>query len=261
MKSLDIQSLAVISSEIIFVEENYFSQSDQQIAKALGCRLGHVFFLKKLLGLIKVQVKKEHVQVEREEYVLANWQTQSDEEMAKHLSCHSYLVAVLRLRHGLKRPKVNSKNPQLSLLLKEDLERMVFREGKTFVQIGKDYNVSKEWIRQIAKSYGIRIRQPQEWHSNKQVLQQGIEKAGSIKNFIKEHGVSETKVYYWIKKFKLHCRSFRRKPEIANLNCTFCRKEFTRPKRLLRNKQQKVFFCNKICQGKWLSKYRWQKKP
>lgn len=244
MKSIDIQSFEVLISEILFVARNFSSQNNKQIAKELGCRPGHVSFLRKII----IQLMREKVKIERKtlkgKYVLANWQAQSDEEMAKHLHLRSSSILKLRLKLGLKRPTGKLMNPKLRLILKEDLERMIFKENKSFAQIGKDSGVSRERIRQIAKGYGIKIRQPEEWQLNKEVLQQGLEEAGSVKEFAHKCNVPETSVRFQIRKFNLH---FRQGTKTVKLICAFCGRDFDRPARLLRYKQQKNFFCSRTC--------------
>lgn len=226
MERYFIWSLEEIFQELIFIQENNFSLTRVEIAEALNCSNRHVTFLRNLLWQINNKAVREQVQMEK----------------YRQKQQLSYL----------------GQKPRSLRIPEDDLQRLLVQEKKTLKQIGLQYGVSKERVRQIAEAYGIdNKRKPPEWALNADVLKIGLEKAGNLSSFSSLYGVKLSEVKYWANRYNIDYRHIAYQSVRVILRCSSCGQLFERRKKtVLRIKDQKNFFCSKICQGKCLGRFK-----
>jgi len=127
--------------------------------------------------------------------------------------------------------------------------------GKTYGEIARENGVSRQRIQQILSPVKV-VREfiIQKYHGNCAKCGQAVGTRGHI------HHRALIENYQDINNLELLCTSCHIKshnpPNGIYKTCTFCNKKFTgqsMPVRERRN-QSGLFFCSKICQGKWIGR-------
>lgn len=156
------------------------------------------------------------------------------------------------------------RSPEFEQYLRDGL----LHRGLTLSDIASEYGVSKQRMHQIARRFGISVSDqrdpiwllyyhirhqrkngPKELIITPKWLKTQLQRK-TFKQLAEELGISVNILKEIFKKLGIYPDL---PPKIVKVACTFCGRVFNRL--VNRTRQgQKFFFCNKICQGKWLAR-------
>lgn len=248
-----------------YINDNWQEKTDQEIAKFLKIDIDIVMYLRRALGFRKRGQRCMKWTESEIKYLKVNWQKKTDQEIAQKLNRSVDAVKLKRSKFGLKRIYQTSYTWDTKIWSKAKFTKALNEDGYIPADIARELNLSRERVRQIIEKYKIKVKPSPKWYANrykcpkladKQYLVSLLKKnKGNVSKVQNKLHVPKHKLMIVLKHYKIKYKSFKEKKEIIKLKCTACNKTIHRDKQLLKNKNQKVFFCNRKCQGKWFGSF------
>jgi len=201
-----------------------------------------------------------------DKFIQENWQKMTDGEIAKKLEVGIGTIHSERLSLGLKRTrgKESGRATLRSQINPEWLRKALLEEGLTPTNIAREFNVSRERIRHLQDEFLIKLKDKTPlWYANrmgkpeladKKWLESELAQCGSISALAAKTGVSELRLRTQAERLGINPDLLKPHGELVELTCSECGNKFFRKKVFLKNPNQKLFFCSKICQGKFMGK-------
>jgi len=269
------------------IREQWMHKSDLELARELGFARGTVACYRSHLGLKRgnnitahkpptlaqdeasVTVKDSAGNDPATQFILMHYLTMSDGELGRSLGISRGAVVTKRLRLGLQRRRSDGVRLQID---PDSLKEAVTNGGLTLTEFMSQNNihVTRERMRQICDELGIisnhTTRTPL-WYANR-VGKPEISDKGWLEDQLREAlgasalgvrlGIATWAINAQAKRLGIDPTFLRASVPLIKLQCAGpgCGRSFTRKKTLIRNPSQKVYFCNKVCHGKWMATFR-----
>ena len=252
--------------EVSFINNNLAELNYKEMAESL----------QKPPALVKAARQKAE-----ECFIRTNYQKMSDGEIGRALKCSRASVFNKRLKLRLYRPKgYGGVRKQID---ENDLRIALTNGGFTRKSYIREHglDITPERLRQICDELGIEKTRTPLWHANKMGeplladkdwLTEKLQKLGNAKAVAEriteenhrrgeKNIISPQMITNQACRLGINVGFLKGHGQLVEKVCSFCHKPFLRKKIEFRNLNQKVFFCNRICHGKWLGgKYGFKKR-
>ena len=284
-------------NEIIRVQ--WTQKSDLELARGLGLARGTVACYRSYLGLRRdkrillptnpptlaqdkapVTVKDSIEDDATTQFIRMHYLTMSDGELGRSLGLNR--ADVIRRRYMLGLQKMRSQESE-GVRLQIDfnaLKEAVTNGGLTLTEYmcQKNITVTRERMRQLCDENGIqsnyKTRTPL-WYANR-VGEPNLANKAWLEDQLREAfgasalgarlgGITMEVIKAQARRLGIDPALLKASIPLIELRCSGpgCGRSFFRKKTLIRNPSQKVYFCNKVCHGKWMATFhrprKWSK--
>lgn len=148
-----------------------------------------------------------------------------------------------------------------SKITRHYLEKALNKDGKTMVEIAKEFGLTRERVRQVCEEWEITVRRTPEWYANrigipeladKKWLVREVKRAGGARLLSREIGTSPNLIYGQARRMGINSLKVCY-VEMVEITCEICGKKKEKQQSTI--KRNTHSFCSKVCQGKWLAKH------